>query len=126
VLSNNTATDTDNLTPAADLAITKTDGVTTGQCRQQPDLHHRRTNNGPSAVNGASISDAFPAAFLNASWTCTASTGSALRRGHRRRQPATTANLLPAHGDLHRDRYGFGQRDRNLGQHGLLWLHLQA
>ena len=36
---NNSATDTDTLTPQADLAITKTDGVTTADARRLGDLH---------------------------------------------------------------------------------------
>ena len=35
------------------------------------------TNTGPNAVTGATVTDAFPAALTNVSWTCTASAGSA-------------------------------------------------
>jgi uncharacterized repeat protein (TIGR01451 family) len=34
------------------------------------------TNNGPSPVSGATVSDTFPAAFMNPTWTCVADAGS--------------------------------------------------
>ncbi len=46
-LANNTASDTDTLTPQADLAITKTDGVATRQRRRRDHVHDRRHQRRP-------------------------------------------------------------------------------
>jgi uncharacterized repeat protein (TIGR01451 family) len=73
---NNSATDTDTLTPQADLSITKTDGVTTVNPGQSVTYTIVATNNGPSAVTGATVSDALPATLTGANWTCAASAGS--------------------------------------------------
>jgi uncharacterized repeat protein (TIGR01451 family) len=57
---NNTATDTDTLTPEADLQITKTDGVTTAVPGESVTYTVVARNLGPSAVTGATIADPFP------------------------------------------------------------------
>ncbi len=54
---NNSATDTDTVTPAADLAITKTDGVATVVSGNPTTYTITVTNNGPSSVTGAILSD---------------------------------------------------------------------
>jgi uncharacterized repeat protein (TIGR01451 family) len=68
--ANNTATDTDTLTPTADLKITKDDGVS----RITPGLTTTYTitveNAGPSTAVNARIDDVLPSALTNASWTC--------------------------------------------------------
>src|SRR5262249_47725168 len=74
--ANNNASDTDTLTPQADLVITKTDGVTSAV----PGSSTTYTivvsnNNGPSAVTGAGVSDALPAGATGGSWTATGSSG---------------------------------------------------
>ncbi len=74
---NNTATDTDTANPVADLAITKTDGSATYTPGNAITYTIVATNNGPSAVVGASIADAVPAAITSPVWTCVASAGSA-------------------------------------------------
>src|SRR2546422_4752525 len=74
---NNWATDNDTqITGTADLAITKTDGVTT--VNQGATLTYTivASNAGPSAVTGATVSDVFPAQESGVTWTCAASAGS--------------------------------------------------
>ena len=73
---NNSATDTDRLTPPADLRITKTDHVT-GTAPGGLLLYTLVvTNTGPSAVTGARVVDPVPTALTGVTWTCTASPGS--------------------------------------------------
>ncbi len=73
--ANNTAVDTDTLNPTADLTITKTDGSTSEIPGTPVTYTIIATNNGPSAVTGATITDTIPSALTNATWTCVASTG---------------------------------------------------
>ena len=91
---NNSATDTDRLTPVADLSITKTDGVES----VVPGTIIRYTlvvrNAGPSAVIGALVQDPASAALQGVRWTCVASGGSScLAEGIG--PIATTVNLAP-------------------------------
>lgn len=74
--ANNTATDTDNLAPAADLRITKTNGVNTLAPGSQTVYSIVVTNDGPSAVASATVTDNLAAILTNAIWTCTATAGS--------------------------------------------------
>ena len=67
--SQQTATDTDTLTPQADLQITKTDGKTTVVPGTADTYTIVVTNAGPGAVSGATIADTFPATFTNATYT---------------------------------------------------------
>ena len=62
--------------PTADLAITKTDGVMGVAAGGALTYTVVVTNNGPSAVTAATVSDPFPAALTVNSWTCTATAGS--------------------------------------------------
>jgi uncharacterized repeat protein (TIGR01451 family) len=66
---NNSATDTDTLGPQADLAITKTDGVTTAIPGGTVTYTIVASNLGPSDAPGATVTDTFPAS-LTCSWTC--------------------------------------------------------
>src|SRR5262249_38008990 len=59
--TDNSATDTDTLTPRADLAITKTDGVTSVVPGTPTTYILVVSNNGPSDVTGATVSDLLPA-----------------------------------------------------------------
>jgi uncharacterized repeat protein (TIGR01451 family) len=77
VAANNTATDTDTLTPQADLAITKTDGQVAEVPGTPVTYTIVATNPGPSTVVGATVADTFPAAITGVSWTCVPSAGSA-------------------------------------------------
>ena len=58
---NNSSTDTDTLTPQADLSITKTDGTTSALPGTSTTYTITVTNNGPSTVTGATVSDVLPA-----------------------------------------------------------------
>jgi uncharacterized repeat protein (TIGR01451 family) len=74
-LTNNSATDTDDLTPTADLSITKDDGQTT--VAQGATLTYTIvvTNAGPSDATGASITDVFSAELTGISFTSSATGG---------------------------------------------------
>ena len=74
--ANNSATDTDTLTPRADLSITKTDGLTTVDAGTSLTYTIVATNTGPSSVTGATVADTLPAQLSGATWTCAASAGS--------------------------------------------------
>ncbi len=83
--ANNTATDIDNLSPQADLSITKVDNVggssvtgAHGSVSPGGSLTYTITvtNSGPSAVSGATISDPFPSSLTGVTWTASATTGS--------------------------------------------------
>jgi uncharacterized repeat protein (TIGR01451 family) len=73
--TNNSATDTDTLTPQADLSITKTDGLATAAPGQGLVYTIVAANAGPSAVVAATVTDAVPAALTGAAWTCAGSGG---------------------------------------------------
>ncbi len=91
---NNSATDTDNVNMAADLSITKTNNATTVVAGSQTTYSIVVTNSGPSAVTGARVTDPLPANLTNASWTCTASTGSSCAAAAGTGSIDTTVNLL--------------------------------
>ncbi|APR80972.1 Hypothetical protein A7982_06319 [Minicystis rosea] len=59
----------------ADLAITKTDGVTTVAAGQSTTYSIVVTNAGPSAVTNATVTDTLPGTLTNATWTCVGTTG---------------------------------------------------
>ena len=67
---NNSATDTDTLTPQVGLGITKTDGLATASPGQALTYTIVATNSGPSTATGATVSDTFPAGFTGSGWTC--------------------------------------------------------
>src|SRR5262249_19560641 len=73
--NNNSATDTDTLTPIADLSINKTDFVTTIRSGGTVGYTITVTNTGPSDVTGATVSDLFPPEIISAIWTSTATGG---------------------------------------------------
>ncbi len=75
VVGNNTATDTDTLSPVADLSITKTDGLSSAQPGDAVTYTIVVGNAGPSAVVGAPVTDVLPAGLASASWTCVPSPG---------------------------------------------------
>ncbi|HEX3530703.1 MAG TPA: ExeM/NucH family extracellular endonuclease, partial [Thermoanaerobaculia bacterium] len=72
--ANNSATDTDTLSPQADLAITKTDGVTTATPGGSVTYTITASNSGPSNAPGSTVSDTFPAS-LTCTWTCVGAGG---------------------------------------------------
>jgi len=71
--ANDSATDTDALAPAADLAITKTDGVTTVTPGGSTTYTIAASNPGPSSTT-ATVADTFPAS-LTCTWTCAGAGG---------------------------------------------------
>ncbi len=71
---NNSATDTDTLTPQANLSITKTDGVTTAVPGGSVTYTIVASNAGPSNASGSTVADTFPAS-LTATWTCAGAGG---------------------------------------------------
>jgi uncharacterized repeat protein (TIGR01451 family) len=73
-LSNNSATDSDVIVQSADLAITKTDGVTVVAPGGSVTYIITASNAGPSNATGATVADAFPA-MLTGSWTCAGAGG---------------------------------------------------
>ncbi|MFN0139258.1 MAG: DUF4394 domain-containing protein [Pyrinomonadaceae bacterium] len=88
---NNSATDTDTIVPVGcqgggncttDLAITKTDGVTQVTPLQNITYTIVASNNGPTAVNGAVVTDNFPTpALTNINWTCVGAGGATCPAG---------------------------------------------
>jgi uncharacterized repeat protein (TIGR01451 family) len=71
---NNSATDSDTLAAQADLAITKTDGVTTATPGGSVTYTITASNSGPSNAPGATVADTFPAS-LTCTWTCAGAGG---------------------------------------------------
>ncbi len=72
---NNSATDTDTITPTADLSITKTDGSATAAPGNPVTYTIVASNAGPSAVTGATVTDTLPASLTSATWTCVGASG---------------------------------------------------
>jgi uncharacterized repeat protein (TIGR01451 family) len=66
---NNTAADVDTLTPRADLAIIKTDGVLAVVPGTADTYTIVVSNPGPSAVTGATVSDPLPATWMATGFT---------------------------------------------------------
>ena len=79
-LANNSATDTDTLSPSADLSITKTDGVTTATAGGTVTYTIVATNPGPSGAPGSLVTDAFPPG-LSCSTTCVGAGGGSCTAG---------------------------------------------
>jgi uncharacterized repeat protein (TIGR01451 family) len=75
--ANNSATDTDTLSPQADLSITKTDGQTAVSAGGSTVYTITASNAGPSNAPGSTVADTFPAACTSVSWTCVAAGGGA-------------------------------------------------
>jgi uncharacterized repeat protein (TIGR01451 family) len=76
-LTNNQATDLTDIEQVADLAVTKTDNVTSVTPGNAVDYDITVVNSGPSAVTGATVSDVIPATISSATYTCTPSAGAA-------------------------------------------------
>jgi len=72
--ANNSATDSDILGAQADLAVTKTDGVTTATAGGSVTYTITASNAGPSSAAGATVADTFPAS-LTCTWTCVGAGG---------------------------------------------------
>lgn len=72
---NNSATDNDTLAPSADLAITKSDGVTTATLGGSVTYTITASNAGPSNAPGVTVADIFPANLTPGTWTCVGAGG---------------------------------------------------
>ncbi|MEP6994273.1 MAG: DUF11 domain-containing protein [Acidobacteriota bacterium] len=68
---NNSSTDSDSLAPSADLSVVKS-GPTAVDPGAVVTYTIVVTNNGPSDVNGLTLTDVVPAELTNVQWTCTA------------------------------------------------------
>ena len=75
-LGNNSQTDSDTIVPSptANLAVTKTDGVTTAVPGQSVTYTIVASNAGPNGATGARVTDTFPTS-LTCAWTCVGTTG---------------------------------------------------
>jgi hypothetical protein len=73
--ADSTATDTDTLTPRADLSITKTNGRAAVAPGAPVTWTIVAANAGPSDASGARVTDTLPAAVLGATWTCAGALG---------------------------------------------------
>ncbi|MDG2382715.1 MAG: SdrD B-like domain-containing protein [Pirellulaceae bacterium] len=72
---NNTSTDSNQLTPAVDLTVNKTDNRTTVAPGEEYSYTISITNEGPSDVVGARFTDAFPATINNVNFTSSVTSG---------------------------------------------------
>jgi uncharacterized repeat protein (TIGR01451 family) len=72
---NNSATDTDTLTPEADLSITKTDGSASAVPGTPVTYTITVTNNGPSDAPGTTVADTFPGTLSGVTFTSVAAGG---------------------------------------------------
>jgi len=75
VPADNSATDTDTILPAADLAVTKVDGQATAIPGTPVIYTVVVGNNGPVDVSGALVTDTLPGVLSNANWTCSDQVG---------------------------------------------------
>jgi uncharacterized repeat protein (TIGR01451 family) len=93
---NNTATDVDTIAGITDLSITKNAGVERAQPTDGVTYTIVASNAGPSAVVGAGVNDLLPAGLVSATWTCSASVGSACATAAGTGSISTTVDLLPS------------------------------
>ena len=73
--ANNSATDTDTLTPQANVAITKTDGATSAVPGTSVIYTIVASNAGPSNAPSVTVADTFPAVCTGVTWTCSGAGG---------------------------------------------------
>ncbi len=66
----------DEIPVRVDLAVTKTDGVTTVVAGSAVNYTIVATNNGPDAASAARVVDLFPSSLTGITWTCSATAGS--------------------------------------------------
>src|SRR6185436_12400169 len=76
--ANNTASDTDNVQPVADVSITKTDGVATVNAGGTTTYTIVVSNAGPSPANNAIVTDAAVTGLAKTAAACTGVTGGAV------------------------------------------------
>ncbi len=90
---NNSATDTDTLTPQADVGITKTDGATTEVPGTPVTYTIVASNAGPSNAPSVLIADVFPALLSGCSTTCSAAGSASCTAGPVAGNLSDTINL---------------------------------
>jgi uncharacterized repeat protein (TIGR01451 family) len=90
----NTATDTDDVKPTADVRITKSDGLAAAVPGTAVSYSITVSNSGPSNVAGVAIADTVPSALTNVVWSCTV-VGTALCGA-----PSGTGNTIATTADL--------------------------
>jgi uncharacterized repeat protein (TIGR01451 family) len=73
--ANNSAADTDTVTPVADLALTKDDGASQVSSATTTTYKVRVTNNGPSSATGAILSDPAATGLSKTTVACSATPG---------------------------------------------------
>ena len=93
--SNDSDTDTNTLTPLADLVSTKTNGSTTLVSGMPTTYTITVTNKGPSRASGVSVIDALPASLINANWSCSATAASSCGNTSGLGSVNTTVDLAP-------------------------------
>jgi uncharacterized repeat protein (TIGR01451 family) len=93
ITGNNSATDTDTVTPLADLSITKTDGVSTVRPNGALVYTIKVTNAGPNAVTGATVVDIPGPNSVAGLWTCSTTAGSGCGAANGSGVLNTTVNL---------------------------------
>lgn len=95
-LGDNSATDSDRVNLRSDLKVTVTDGKTTAVAGTRNTYTITVTNVGPSNVSGASLTDTFPATFINVTYTATQSGGASGFNASGSGNISDTALTLPA------------------------------
>jgi uncharacterized repeat protein (TIGR01451 family) len=93
--TNNSVTDTDTLTPAADLSIINSDGVTNFVPGGITTYNIVVSNAGPSTAVNSTVTDLFSAAFTAVSWTAAATPGSSVAQASGTGNIFNTVTLLP-------------------------------
>jgi uncharacterized repeat protein (TIGR01451 family) len=73
--ANNSATDTNTLTPQANLGITKTNGAASSTPGTNTVYSIVASNAGPSNAPGSTVTDTFPVACTTVNWTCVGAAG---------------------------------------------------
>ena len=96
--ANNNATDTDTITPLADLSLTNSDGVSSVNAGANVSYTITATNPSSNAVSGVSIADTFPATLSACTWSCATSSGGACQSASGSGNIATTTNSIAASG----------------------------
>jgi uncharacterized repeat protein (TIGR01451 family) len=92
----NLAIDTNSLTPKVSFLFTITDNRSSILPGQATSYTISLINNGPSAVSGATITDIFPEALTNVTWSCSASSGSVCTpAGVQNGNVNASANVIP-------------------------------
>lgn len=96
---NNTATDTDLLTPAANLVVTKSHAPTVLVPGTDVDYTIVVRNEGPSAAPGVAIDDPLSATLQDATWTCVGSASATCSSASGAGSPSLQANI-PLNGSV--------------------------